>query len=76
MFHLPPSEGHYQFHPNSINEFCKCFIVSLFQTDRIKKLSKILFSHYLYLSLPDKSFSIDITASGKYFLTISDIFSL
>ena len=32
MFHLPPSEGHYQFHPNSINEFCKCFIVSLFQT--------------------------------------------
>ena len=31
MFHLPPSEGHYQFHPNSINEFCKCFIVSLFQ---------------------------------------------
>ena len=32
MFHLPPSEGHCQFHPNSINEFSKCFIVSLFQT--------------------------------------------
>ena len=32
MFHLPPSERHYQFHPNSINEFSKCFIVSLFQT--------------------------------------------
>ena len=31
MFHLPPSEGHCQFHPNSINEFSKCFIVSLFQ---------------------------------------------
>ena len=31
MFHLPPSEGHYQFHPNSI-KFSKCFIVSLFQT--------------------------------------------
>ena len=50
MFHLPPSEGHYQFHPNSINEFSKCFIVSLFQTDRKKNYLKFCFlTIYIYL---------------------------